>query len=177
MTTPLLFGEPLDGWSPPKGHTLLTIRRVRDPWGLLGNMSPHAIKVGDRVWNTAEALFQSRRFPEDHPIVLQLWLATSPMAAKMLAKKHASDMVVQPRSEDDLVLMWHVLKTKMDQHADVAAAVNMLRYLGTSAVEDCSARASESGLFWGAKLEHGRWWGHNALGRMWKQIACQVAAP
>jgi ribA/ribD-fused uncharacterized protein len=154
---------------------VIAFRRVREPYGWLGNMSPHSItfKFGDtpNTWPTAEHLFQAVRFPMNSPIREQIRAERSPMAAKMMAKKYSAQMVVQPRSDQDVGNMRFVLMCKLHEHEALGAE---LRATGDARiVEDCSARANESGLFWGACRDDrapGGWWGLNKLGELWMSI-------
>lgn len=95
--------------------------------------------------------------------------APSPMTAKTIAKAHASEMIVQPRSERDVASMRRVLGLKLEQHPLLLEA---LRATGDRRIiEDCTARASDSGLFWGAALQaDGTWRGTNTLGALWVEL-------
>lgn len=87
------------------------------------------------------------------------------MAAKMVAKKNIGLMTVNPRSPDDVVNMRHVLAMKLKQHPKL---VGQLYETGDARIiEDCSARANASGLFWGAAKVDGKWEGENVLGKLW----------
>jgi predicted NAD-dependent protein-ADP-ribosyltransferase YbiA (DUF1768 family) len=80
----------------------------------------------------------------------------------------ADKMVVVPRSELDVCNMRMVLLKKFIQHPLLHLA---LIDTGTEEiVEDVTARASESGLFWGAALRDGKWVGTNTLGKLWMEI-------
>ena len=50
------------------GTEVVTIRKVREPFGILGNMSRHPVTYNGLVWPHTEALFQALRFAEDDPI-------------------------------------------------------------------------------------------------------------
>src|SRR6185369_13847450 len=143
---------------------MILFKRVRDPYGWLSNMSPHP--VGE--YRTAEAYFQAQRF-SDLGIQKEIRDCTSPMAAKMTAKRHARRMVIIPRSEEDLELMRLTVRLKVGQHSDL---LRML--LATSnqiLVEDVSSRPNESGLFWGAILQSdGTLNGLNWLRRIWMDL-------
>jgi predicted NAD-dependent protein-ADP-ribosyltransferase YbiA (DUF1768 family) len=122
----------------------IVIRKVREPYGWLSNMSPHSIGL----WRTAEHAFQAKRFADTSDVRKRIMDASSPMLAKMIAKDHVQEMIVQPRSERDVANMRALLLLKLEQHPLLREA---LRATGSRLiVEDCSARTSESGLFWGA---------------------------
>ena len=143
----------------------VVIRKVREPYGWLGNMSRHA--VGD--WPTAEHAFQALRFADTSEVRRRIMGEPSPMAAKMIAKARAHEMIVQPRSEQDVANMRRILRLKLEQHPLLLEA---LRATGTRhIVEDCTARQHASGLFWGAARQaDGTWRGANTLGVLWMEL-------
>ena len=143
---------------------MIMFRKVRAPYGWLSNMSPHPIQE----YRTAEALFQASRF-DDPKIQAEIRACTSPMAAKMTAKRHAEKMIIAPRSEKDLMLMRRIVRLKMGSHL---ALVSQLLTTGSRLiVEDVSSRPNESGLFWGAMINSGGFLvGQNWLGRIWMEL-------
>jgi hypothetical protein len=143
----------------------IVIRKVREPYGWLGNMSPHPVGL----WRTAEHAFQAQRFPDTSEVRKLIMAATSPMMVKRIAKEHAREMIVQPRSEQDISNMRVILGLKLEQHPLLLEA---LRATGNRRiVEDCTARANESGLFWGAARQaDGTWHGTNTLGVLWMAL-------
>lgn len=147
---------------------MILFKRVRATYGWCSNMSPHAVDG----YATAEALFQASRF-KDPIIQAAIRACRSPMTAKMLAKGHGSQMIIRPRSPEDLDLMRSVVRRKVEQHQ---ALHEML--LGTDEeqiVEDVSGRPNESGLFWGAVLEpNGTLRGENHLGRIWMELRSEL---
>lgn len=162
----------------------IAFRKVRAPWGWLSNMSPHPVHFEGYEWKTAEHLFQGLRFRAP-----DLWVRTvirqqtSPMSAKMTAKRHLHNAVVVPRSPEDLDNMRKVLRLKLEQHADLRKA---LVATGESRlIEDVSARPSESGLFWGMRwipahivegvqIADGHWEGQNKLGELWAEVRKEI---
>ena len=135
-------------------------------------MYPHALEHQGLWYRTPEALFQVLRF-EDAGVRSATRDARSPMTAKMIAKANADKMVVVPRSVADLANMRSVLALKLAQHAEVEA---LLRGTGDALlIEDCTARQSESGLFWGMAriwnkgLPPEGWKGENWLGKLWME--------
>lgn len=143
----------------------VVIRKVRDPYGWLGNMSPHPVGL----WRTAEHAFQALRFADTADVRRRIMDASSPMTAKKIAKEHAYEMIVQPRSEQDVANMRRILRLKLEHHPLLLEA---LRATGDRRiVEDCTARPSDSGLFWGAALQaDGAWHGTNMLGALWMEL-------
>jgi len=143
----------------------IVIRKVRDPYGWLGNMSPHPIGL----WRTAEHAFQAQRFADTSAVRKLIMDAKSPMVAKMIAKEHAREMIVQPRSDRDVDNMRTLLRHKLEQHPLLAEALYATG--GRHIVEDCSARPNEAGLFWGAARQaDGSWRGTNTLGILWMDL-------
>lgn len=164
--------------------TEITFRKVSEPYGWLGNMSPHPITIlagfsgDDRTYRTAEHLFQAMRFA-NQSIRDEIIHQTSPMAAKMVAKKYADQMSHVPRSEQDVQAMRFVLLCKLKEHPFLK--IQLLQTEDATIIEDCSARANESGLFWGAARSVSRtngstllpahtWRGENRLGRLWMEL-------
>jgi ribA/ribD-fused uncharacterized protein len=154
---------------------IISFTKVKLPFGWLGNMSPHPITWMDMEWRTSEALFQALRFDLQNregladsllDIREEIRSQTSPMAAKMVAKRERDKMVVQPQSDRDCVHMGLVLQLKLEQHPQL---LSMLDATGNARIiEDVTKRPHGSGLFWGAALQDdGTWKGENWLGRIW----------
>ncbi|MFO0892840.1 MAG: NADAR family protein [Isosphaeraceae bacterium] len=148
-------------------ESIIPFTKVALPFGWLGNMAPFPVTFGGKSWRTAEALFQALRF-EDESIREAIRLEKSPMAAKMIAKKHKSQMVVEPMGPADLDNMLMVLQLKLQAHP--ALERELLATGGARLVEDCSRRPYGSGLFWGAALQEGEWVGQNWLGWLWMEL-------
>lgn len=145
----------------------IIIKKVKDKGGCWGNMAPFPIVFNDETWLTTEALFQALRF-DDKSIRSKIKAEKSPMGAKMKAKKHLTEMVVEPLSEIDLNNMRLCLRLKIEQHPHLK---ELLVNTGKEfIVEDCSARQHGSGLFWGAALKEGVWTGQNWLGKLWMEL-------
>lgn len=158
----------------------ITFTKVKLPYGWLGNMAPYPLMWRDEPWKTPEALFQALRFEDpkgDELGVLRakvregIRLQSSPMAAKMLAKKHADLMTVVPRSPQDVENMEGLLMLKLAQHSKLIDDLLAIPE-DVTIIEDCTARQNESGLFWGAAhQEDGSWKGRNELGKTWMRLA------
>jgi len=155
---------------------VVAIRRVRDPFGYLGNMSPHPVSYhgAGGEFATAEALFQALRFPRVSLVREEIRAARSPMAAKMIAKKDIGRMHVVPRSAQDLENMRFVLSLKVVRHAEVKNG--LLSTDDRPIVEDCTARQTESGLYWGSALRDREWFGLNTLGILWMEVRTRLRA-
>ena len=145
----------------------IAFTKVKLPHGWLGNMAPFPVKHGGKLWRTTEALFQALRF-DDEAIAEEIHAEKSPMAAKMVAKRHKAKMVVVPQSEQDVANMEMVLRLKLDQHPDLKK--KLLDTGDEIIIEDSSKRSGGSAKFWGAILKEGHWIGENMLGRMWMKL-------
>lgn len=145
----------------------ISIRKVAEDFGWLGNMSPYPVEHEGKQCRTAEALFQCMRF-RDQECIEEIRSQKSPMAAKMIAKKNKDLMVVEPMSEADLDNMRIVLRLKVKQHPILG---RRLKETGDEEIiEDCSKRPWGSGLFWGAAFQEGKWRGENWLGWLWMEL-------
>lgn len=149
------------------------IRKVKEPFGCLGNMSPHPVEWQGKEYRTSEALFQAMRF-DDEDVIEAIRKEKSPMAAKMVAKKHRAQMTVEPMSEADLDNMRICLRLKVEQHPELRE--QLLATGEDQIVEDCSKRKRASGLFWGAALDGTDWVGKNQLGRLWMELRGELQA-
>lgn len=154
--------------------SVVSFTKVRGPHGWLSNMSPHPITFalfGEPVtWRTAEALFQALRFDVRDPARELIRAQTSPMAAKMVAKRHVMNMTVTPRSAQDVFNMEFVLRCKLHEHPDLA---RKLLETGDAVIhEDVTRRpGGESAMFWGARSDLGDYWfGTSWLGRLWVEL-------
>lgn len=140
------------------------------PFGWLGNMSPYPIEFNGKTWRTAEALFQSMRF-SDTDIIVAIWREKSPMGAKIVAKKNADKMTIQPLSEQDLANMLNILRLKIEQHSQLKE--ELLKTGNEIIIEDVTSRANPktNNMIWGmAQLPDGSWVGKNVLGNLWMKV-------
>ena len=153
-------------------QNVIAIRKVAEPYGWLGNMSPHPVSYQNRTYRTAESLFQCLRF-DDLEIQEEISSQASPMAAKMKAKKHRERMLIQPQSDHDVANMRLVIGLKAEQHTQLKHRLTCSN--GIFIVEDCSKRPSKSGLFWGAQLVDEKWHGKNMLGKLWMELRQQIS--
>jgi predicted NAD-dependent protein-ADP-ribosyltransferase YbiA (DUF1768 family) len=153
---------------------VITFTKVNLPNGWMGNMSAHPIETRGNdhellLWRTAEAAFQAFRFDKDDPVREEIRLQTSPMAAKMIAKREKERMVITPQSEADLFLMKDILLLKLDTHPGLKVLLKETE--DATIIEDVTKRPHGSGMFWGAALQSdGTWLGENHLGKMWMDI-------
>lgn len=148
---------------------VIAFTKVALPYGWLGNMSPYMITWDDKVWRTAEALFQARRLASDDPGREEIRAERSPMGAKMVAKRSASRRVIVPLSNEDVALMEDVLRLKLEQHPKLKEELSATE--NAIIIEDCTSRPQGTGLFWGAaKQADGGWKGENVLGKLWMKL-------
>jgi len=149
---------------------MILIRKVKDEYGWLGNMSSFPVLYEGKKYRTTEALFQALRF--DHEKIIEsIREQKSPMSAKMKAKKHRDHMVVEPMSDADLDNMRLVLRLKLLQHPKLRTL--LLATGDQEIIEDCTKRPRGSGLFWGAANRDGQWVGENWLGRLWMELRAE----
>ena len=150
----------------------ILIRRVRDPFGWMGNMSPHPIRWEGQEFRTSEALFQALRFLKGSEAWEAIRAEKSPMGAKMRAKTLLGEAIISPRSPEDVNNMRLVLRAKLTQHGNL---VPRLLETGTARlIEDCTARPTDSGLFWGMARTADGWTGENMLGRLWEELRSEL---
>ncbi|MEL6344183.1 MAG: NADAR family protein [Myxococcota bacterium] len=154
---------------------VIAFRKVSEPFGWLGNMAPFPVTVQAMSYRTTEALFQALRFCDHPDIQEEIRKQTSPMAAKMIAKKHRSRLdPVTLYNKADLDRMRLCLSVKVAQHPALA---QMLLDTGDARIiEDCTRRPHGSGLYWGAALVGDEWEGENWLGRLWMERRSALAA-
>ena len=131
----------------------VTFRSTREAWGGLSNMAPgYALLIDGQLFRTVEALYQSLRFsadPHSGTEVQELIRAQrSPMAAKMIAKRH----VQATRSDWDEVrvgIMDWCLRVKLHAHWEKFGALLI-------ATEDLPiVEESHRDRFWGAVPQRG----------------------
>jgi predicted NAD-dependent protein-ADP-ribosyltransferase YbiA (DUF1768 family) len=157
---------------PERNIVMILIRKVADDYGWLGNMSPYPLEWQNKAFRTTEALFQCLRFQDEFSIE-EIRKQKSPMAAKMIAKRHKANMVVVPMGLKDLNNMNLVLGLKVEQHPVIEK--QLIETGDEEILEDCSKRARGSGLFWGAALKDGQWQGENWLGKLWMKVRAEFS--
>jgi len=154
---------------------VIAFTKVKLPYGWLGNMSSYPVEYQGRNYRTTEALFQSLRFlnVKQYAIADEIIAQTSPMAAKMIAKKHRAKLKLSDKS--DLEWMRLCLHLKVAQHPEL---IPMLLETGDiPIVEDCTRRPRGSSFLWGAINRGSYWEGHNWLGKLWKEVRSEDIAP
>lgn len=130
----------------------ILFNKVKEPFGWLGNMSPYAIKFGERRYPTAEHLFQIGRLGFNHPDIDELIKIKSPMALKMKVKSMKDQFIYEPLGEKDLYVMEQTINLKFLQHDNLRA---MLKDTDDMIlVENVFFRKTKgAALFWGGYLD------------------------
>ena len=168
--TPIWIRQPYTDHPDP-----VLVRRTKDPYGWLGNMSPFPVKYQRVEYRTTEALFQCMRLPWDSPVRELIRQEKSPMGAKIKAMEHNDQRVIECLGEQDLDNMRICLRLKVEQHPQLRPW--LLQTGDRPIVEDCTRRQRGTGLFWGAALlDDGTWYGMNWLGRLWEEIRSELQA-
>jgi len=140
---------------------------VNLPHGYLVNMfAAQIVHIGE-TWRTSEALFYALRFSNQE--IRELIRADkSPMGAKMMARKHKSDRVIIPLSEEDIENMRLCLRLKFTQDPELKAK---LLSTGKHIIyEDISARNTAKNRFWGAVRVGNDLKGTNKLGELLMEL-------
>lgn len=154
------------------GGDVVSFTKVSLPNGWLSNMSAHAITYQGYEYATAEALFQCLRF-DDPKIQTTIWEQSSPMAAKMVSKKHRDKMIIPRMGQQDVENMGMVLMLKIEQHRAIRRL--LLQTGDATLIEDCTQRKTQdSALFWGAAWTGTEWRGENRLGRLWMELRGEI---
>lgn len=155
---------------------VIAFTKVSLPYGWLGNMAPFPIVYGGKKYLTSEALFQCLRYEGFPEVQEKIRECTSPMGAKMQAKKykHLIAGTVEMMGREDCERMLLCLRLKL---AAFPRLLSALQATGEKVIiEDVGRRSSRSGMFWGAKWDDSKsqWAGQNVLGSLWMQIRQEV---
>jgi ribA/ribD-fused uncharacterized protein len=141
----------------------ISFTKVDLPYGWMGNMAPFPVTYNGQLFKTSEALFQALRF-DNIEIQELIRKNSSPMGAKMIAKKFKDQMIIEPMSEKDIENMELCLKLKFDQHPLLKE--KLIRTKDHRIIEDIGSRNGQRHLFWGMKKENGVWNGNNMMGKL-----------
>lgn len=145
------------------------IKRVRDEWGWMSNMSPCVLLYGGICYYSSEALFQALRFTAEAD---RRWIAAirNPYDAKMAARRILSRAAIEPRSERDVSNMRLVVEAKINQHPALA---ERLRETGDRLIVEDGGKRNDR--FWGAMWTGSSWEGRNELGKAWMSERDQLS--
>ncbi len=150
---------------------MITYNKVNEENGWLSNMSAHSINYENKIWRTAEALFQAMRF-NDETIKEIIRNEKSPMGAKMKSKKHKNSYAIELRSAEDIENMKLCVKLKLEQHPDLKR--RLLATGDNEIVEDIGKRNAPNHLFWGKRNTNNGWIGTNTMGKIWMEFREQL---
>jgi ribA/ribD-fused uncharacterized protein len=137
------------------------------PYGSLSNMAAgFLLEVNGVLIRTAEALYQACKYPHSAAAQREILEQKSPMAAKMISKKHENE--TRPRPD------WHAVRADVMRWClRVKLARNwctfgsLLRSTGVLPIVEDSPRDP----FWGAKaIDDSTLRGHNVLGKLLMDI-------
>lgn len=149
----------------------VTITKVKEDSGWLSCMSAYPVTYQGTQYKTCEALFQALRFKGYPKIQEEIINQTSPMRAKMKAKKNRDKLnrgKMWDEAPSDIPLMKMCLKLKLEQHPELND--KLVATGNATIIEDCTTHDRESARFWGAVKIDGEWVGENVLGKIWMEI-------
>jgi ribA/ribD-fused uncharacterized protein len=153
---------------------IISFTKVDLPYGWLGNMAPYRITHEEKLWLTAEALFQSMRFA-DPAIQEMIRQERSPMGAKMKAKAHREQYNITPMSDQDIQNMRICLDLKFRQNEELKKA--LIKTAPHIIIEDIGNRNGERHKFWGAKrTSNEEWEGKNMMGHLLMELRSKLIA-
>jgi len=142
----------------------VAIRKVKEPWGILGNFASTPIIINNVSFKTSEQLFQLMKFKDAEP-VLAVYHANNPkMTAKHWEKSHRREdwgqMIVDA--------MKYCLVQKYEQNE--AFRQELERSKGKYIVEDQTSFPKKTPDTWGVKLQGDNFVGPNLLGRLLMEL-------
>lgn len=142
----------------------VTIRKVKEEWGVLGNFATTPLLVHGVLFKSAERLFQCLKF-KDKAAADAVYNAANPkMTAKHWEKKY--------RREDwgriIVDVMKFCLQTKYEQSEEFRRALSLTQ--GKYIVEDQTSFPKKNADTWGVKLVAGKYVGPNLLGRLLMEL-------
>ena len=146
---------------------MIEFTKVNLPYGWMGNMAPYPIFYDGKRWLTSEALFQAMRF-NDEEIKELIRVQTSPMAAKMKAKKYKLQYAVEPMSDQDVENMKLCVRLKLEEHPNLKT--QLLATGDNYIFENIGKRNKPRDYFWGAKMINGELVGNNIMGKIWMEL-------
>lgn len=136
-------------------------KKTTEKWGGFSNMcGGFPLVVGEVRFQSAEALYQSCRFPDLPEVQEKIILQTSPMTAKMVGKPFREQTRADWVNVRVQVMKW-CLRVKLAQNWDDFS--QLLLDSGEMPIVELSNKDA----FWGAKpIESNIYLGINALGRL-----------
>ena len=142
----------------------VAIRKVKEPWGVLGNFAATPIIINNVRFKSSEQLFQLMKFKEEDP-VLAVYQARNPkMTAKHWEKTHRrkdwGQMIVDA--------MKFCLEKKYEQSAVFRETLDSTK--GRYIVEDQTSFRKKTPDTWGVKQQGELFVGPNLLGRLLMEL-------
>lgn len=142
----------------------VAIRKVKEPWGLLGNFSHTPININKVSFKTSELLFQLMKFKDEEPVKAVFNANNPKMTARHWEKTH--------RREDwgKIIVdaMKFCLTQKFEQSEDFRKKLE--RSKGKFIVEDQTSFPKKTPDTWGVKQQGDNYIGPNLLGRLLMEL-------
>ena len=142
----------------------VAIRKVKEPWGILGNFASISIIIYKVSFKTSEQLFQLMKFKDAEP-VLAVYQANNPkMTAKHWEKTH--------RREDWGQMIVDAMKFCLTQKYEQSEAFRqeLEGSKGKYIVEDQTSFPKKTPDTWGVKQQGDNFVGPNLLGRLLMEL-------
>lgn len=142
----------------------VAIRKVKEPWGILGNFASIPIIIYKVSFKTSEQLFQLMKFKDAEP-VLAVYQANNPkMTAKHWEKTH--------RRKDWGQMIVDAMKFCLTQKYEQSEAFRqeLERSKGKYIVEDQTSFPKKTPDTWGVKQQGDNFVGPNLLGRLLMEL-------
>lgn len=142
----------------------IAIRKVKEPWGILGNFASTPLLINGVVFKSSEQLFQLMKFKDAGPVKAIYSAANPKMIAKHWEKTHRREdwgqMIVDA--------MKFCLQQKYEQND--AFRLELERTSGKWIVEDQTSFPKQTPDTWGVKLQSDNFVGPNLLGRLLMEL-------
>ena len=142
----------------------VAIRKVKEPWGILGNFAPTPITLDQVVFKSSEQLFQLMKF-RNKDAVLAVYQANKP---KMTAKHWEKICRREDWGKMIVDAMKFCLSQKYEQSEDFRNELN--RSMGKFIIEDQTSFHKKTPDTWGVKLQGDNYIGPNLLGRLLMEL-------
>jgi len=142
----------------------IAVRKVKEPWGILGNFAPTPIIINKVSFKTSEQLFQLMKFKDEEP-VKAVYAAVNPkMTAKHWEKTH--------RREDWGRIIVDAMKFCLTQKYEQSESFRqeLERSKGKYIVEDQTSFPKKTPDTWGVKQQGDNFVGPNLLGRLLMEL-------
>lgn len=142
----------------------VAIRKVKEPWGILGNFAATPIIVNNVSFKTSEQLFQLMKFKDAEP-VLAVYQANNP---KMIAKHWEKTHRREDWGQIIVDAMKFCLGLKYEQNEVFCQELENTK--GKYIVEDQTSFPKKTPDTWGVKQQGDNFVGPNLLGRLLMEL-------